>query len=114
MQQRGVERDQLLALQAVDDIARRLREIERFELLGDGVQAPQRPAVVVLVVALDELERKPAQRPGTAVDLLQLIAHDDTSKHKVELRPDGLRTLVWCPHPSRDAHRIGRGTVLEG
>ena len=45
-------------------------------------------------MALDELERKAAQRPGTAVDLLKLIAHDDTSKHKVELRPDGSRRLL--------------------
>lgn len=44
-------------------------------------------------MTLDELQRESAQRPGTAVDLLQLIAHGDTSKHKVELRPDGLRTL---------------------
>src|SRR5579862_6586202 len=48
------------------------------------------------------------------MDLLQLIVHGSTSKHKVELRPDGLRIIDWCPHPSRDAHRIGRGTVLEG
>ena len=39
-----VARDELLALQAVDDITWGRREIERFELLGDGVQAPQRPA----------------------------------------------------------------------
>src|SRR6185369_1140851 len=75
VQQRRIERDQLLALQAVDDIYRRLGEIERLELLGDGVQAPQRAAIVVLVMAFDELERQPAQRPGTAIDLLQLIFH---------------------------------------
>src|SRR5207237_3771568 len=87
VQQGGIERDQLLALEAVDDMARRLREIERLELLGDGVQAPQRPAIVVLVMTLDELQREAAQRPWTAIDLLQLIAHDNASKHKVELRP---------------------------
>src|SRR5437667_10195857 len=54
---------------------RGLGEIERLELLGDGVQASQRPAVVVLVVALDQLERKPVERPRTAVDLLQMVAH---------------------------------------
>src|SRR2546430_11874339 len=82
-----------MAFRAVDDMPRRLREVGRFERFDNGVQAPQPPAVVVLVMALDELQREAAQRPGTAVDLLQLIAHDDTSKHKVELRPDGLRTL---------------------
>src|SRR5439155_18044749 len=89
VQQRGIERDQLLALQAVDDIARRLREIERFELLGDGVQAPQRSAIVVLVMALDELQREAAQRPWTAVDLLQLISHYDISKYMVDLLMGG-------------------------
>jgi hypothetical protein len=60
VQQRGVERGQFLAFQAVDDVARRLGEVERFELLGDGIEAPQRPAVVVLVVTFDELEREAA------------------------------------------------------
>ncbi len=75
VQQRGVERDQLLALQPVQDVPGRLLEIERLELLGDGVQAPQRPAVVVLVMALDQLHRKVGKRPGTALDRLQLVAH---------------------------------------
>jgi hypothetical protein len=55
VQQRRVERDQLLALQAVDHMAGRGRVVERFELLGDGVEAPHRPAVVVLVMALEQL-----------------------------------------------------------
>jgi hypothetical protein len=49
----------------------RTLENERRQLLRDGVEPAERPAVVVLVVALDELERKPVQQPGTAVDLLQ-------------------------------------------
>jgi hypothetical protein len=79
VQQRGIERDQLLALEAVEDVRRRFVEIERFELLRDRVQAPERTAVVVLVVALDERQREPVQRPGTAVDLLQLVTHRHVS-----------------------------------
>src|SRR4029453_18248709 len=75
VQQRRVERDQLLALETVEDMRRRLGEVERLELLGNGVQPPERAAIVVLVVALDQRHRKPAQRPGAALDLLQSIAH---------------------------------------
>src|SRR5689334_12894837 len=50
-------------------------DCECSELLGYGVQPPERTAVVVLVVALDQRHRKPAQRPGAALDLLQSIAH---------------------------------------
>jgi hypothetical protein len=32
--------------------------------LGDGVQAPERPAVVVLVVTLDDLSEKPFRSQG--------------------------------------------------
>src|SRR5215467_12536223 len=76
MQQGRVERDQLLTLEAVDDITRRGRVVDRFELRGDGVQPPHGAAVVVLVVALDELQGEPVQEPGTAVDRCKLIAHD--------------------------------------
>src|SRR5262252_2641739 len=76
MQQRRIERDQLLTLEAVDDIARRGRVVDRFELRGDGVQPAHGAAVVVLVVALDELQREAVQQPGTAVDRCKLIAHD--------------------------------------
>src|SRR4029077_13103741 len=85
------------SLEPVDDIARRLRVVERFELLGNGVQASHGAAIVVLIVALDELQREAAQRPRTAVDLLQLIAHDNTSKHKLNLRRDGSRTIDVVP-----------------
>src|SRR5215472_10580127 len=71
VQQRRVERGQLLALETVQNVARSAREVERLELLGDSVETPERPAVVVLVVALDELHREVGERPGTAVDLLQ-------------------------------------------
>src|SRR5262245_31590861 len=75
VQQRGIEREQLLALEPVEDVRGRLLEIKRLELLGDGVQAPERAAIIVLVMALDELHREVGQRPGTAVDLLELVAH---------------------------------------
>ena len=52
-----------------------LREIERLELLSDGVEAPHGAAVVVLVVALHEGQGQAAQRPGTAVDLFQVVTH---------------------------------------
>ena len=39
----------LVAVQTADVI----RVVERLQLLGDGVQPPQRAAVVVLVVAFD-------------------------------------------------------------
>jgi hypothetical protein len=57
VQQRGIERDEFLALQAIDDMTWRLFEIERVEVLGNRVQAPQCAAIVILVVALDQLQR---------------------------------------------------------
>ncbi len=57
VQQRGIERDHFLALQAVDHVARRLREVEGLQLFRDGVEAPQRAAVDVLIVAFDEPRR---------------------------------------------------------
>jgi len=57
VQQRGIERDQLLALEPIDYVAGRILEIERLQLFRDGVEAPQGTAVVVLVVALDQLDR---------------------------------------------------------
>jgi hypothetical protein len=58
VQQRGIQRDQFLALEAVDEVGRRRGEVELFELLADRVQAPERAAVVVLVMALDEPSAK--------------------------------------------------------
>src|SRR5207344_3324446 len=75
VEQGGIERDELLALQAVDEVARRLAEVERLELARDGVQPPQRAAVVILVVALDQLGRQPEQGPRTAGDRFQRVAH---------------------------------------
>jgi len=75
VQQRRIERDKLLALKPVENVRVRFLEVERLELLGDGVEAPERPAVVVLLVALDELHREVGERPGTALNRLQLIAH---------------------------------------
>ena len=82
VQQRGVERNQLLPLEPVDDMAGRALEIERFELLGDRVETAQRAAIVVLVVALDELQREAVQHPRAAMDLFQRILHD-TSKRRL-------------------------------
>ena len=59
--------DQLLALQSIDEEARRAVEVEVCELLGDEVEALHRPAVVVLVVADDQLL-------GHALDVLRIAA----------------------------------------
>src|SRR5262249_11700276 len=75
MQQRRIERDELLALERVQNMAGRAREVERLELFGDRVETPERPTVIILVMALDELYREIRERPGTAMDLLQRIAH---------------------------------------
>src|SRR6185437_4683626 len=91
MQKGGVEGRQLLPLESVHHVTRRVREIERLELLRDGVEPAERAAVVVLVVALDELERKPVQQPGTAVDLLQCVPHVIASKRDDVWRRDARR-----------------------
>ena len=76
VEQRRIERGELLALEPVDHVARRGGEIERLQLLRDRVQASQRPAVVVLVMALDELERKAVQQPRPAIDGCELVTHE--------------------------------------
>src|SRR5215470_8656215 len=103
-------------------MGRRVVEIERRELLGDGVQAPERPAVVVFVMALDELDREIGQRPGTAMNLLERVPHGNPPSANDERRRGarGLRARHWsdCGFDNaplaRNAYRIGRGTVLEG
>jgi hypothetical protein len=57
VQDHRIGRDQLLTLEAVDDKNRCRREIERRQLLGDPVQSPDRAAVIVLVMADDQLFR---------------------------------------------------------
>ena len=84
VQERGVERDEFLALQAVDHVAGRLGEVEGLELLRDGVQAPQRAAVVVFIVTLDESHRQSIQQPGTTENRRELVAHVIASMNKVK------------------------------
>jgi hypothetical protein len=57
-------------------MARSTGKVERLELFGDGVKPRECSTVVVLVVALDELHREIGERLRTAIDRLQLIAHD--------------------------------------
>ena len=66
MQERGVESRAFLALQPAQNVRRYRRRIESLELFGEGVQAMERIAVVVFVVALDEPRRDPVERPGAA------------------------------------------------
>src|SRR5262249_9700086 len=75
VQERRIERDELFALETVHHVARRSGEGERRQLLGNGVQAAQRAAVVVLVMRLDELEGNTVQLPGTAVNGCELVTH---------------------------------------
>ncbi len=51
----GVHRDELFALEPIDHEHRRLREVELGKLGGNGVETFHGAAVVVLVVADDEL-----------------------------------------------------------
>jgi hypothetical protein len=51
MQDHRIHRDQLLALEPVDQKSRRLRVVELGQLLLDQIEPLDRAAVVVLVVA---------------------------------------------------------------
>jgi len=53
MEDHGICRDQLFALQPVDQKAGGLGKIEPGKLFADGVEAFDRAAVVVLVVATE-------------------------------------------------------------
>src|SRR5262249_48074487 len=75
VQQRRVESSQFLTLEAIQNMSGRAREVGRVELLGDGVEAPQRAAVVVLVVALDQLHRQVREGPRPALDRFERITH---------------------------------------
>jgi hypothetical protein len=57
VQDHGIGGNQLLALQPVEQEARRFGEIESRELLLNKVQPLYRPAIVVIVVADDQLLR---------------------------------------------------------
>ena len=67
MQDHGIAGNQLLALEAIDEEARRGVEVEAGQLLGYQVEALHRAAVVVLVVADDQLL-------GHAFDVLRIAA----------------------------------------
>jgi hypothetical protein len=54
VQDHRIHRDELLALEAVDQESRRVWVVELGELLVDHIQPLDRPAVVVLVVAEDQ------------------------------------------------------------
>ena len=55
MQERGVERGEFVALQALDDVTGRCAGIEGLELLRNRIQAIEGLTVIVFVVALDEI-----------------------------------------------------------
>jgi hypothetical protein len=57
VQDHGVRGDQLLALEAIDEKIRSRVEVETRELLGDEIEPLHSAAVVVLVVADDQLFR---------------------------------------------------------
>ena len=80
VQEGRIERDQLLALERVDNVTWCAAEIERLELFGDRVQAIERAAVVVFIMALDETRRDAVQQPGPAKDWTKTIAHGGFSK----------------------------------
>src|SRR6185437_5106010 len=67
--------DELLALEAVDGENRCRRKIERGELLRDGVQALHRAAVIVLVVADDELLRHSLDASRYVWQWLHFVGH---------------------------------------
>jgi hypothetical protein len=67
VQKRRVERDNFVTLQPGKRRIGSVTEIEALNLLGDGVQAIEGPAVVVFVVAFNEACGDPVQRPGTAI-----------------------------------------------
>src|SRR5262249_53224124 len=92
VQERRIERAQFLALEPADHIARRGLEIERGELLRDGVQAPERAAIVVFVVALDQLEGQGVQQPRPAVYRCNGVAHGNL--HESYMLKD--KRTPWC------------------
>src|SRR5882724_2671276 len=50
-------------------------EVERLELLGNLVQPPESPAVVIFIMTLDEPQRQTIHQPGASVDRCQLVSH---------------------------------------
>ncbi|OGI51666.1 MAG: hypothetical protein A3A87_00315 [Candidatus Muproteobacteria bacterium RIFCSPLOWO2_01_FULL_60_18] len=73
MQDHRVGRDQLLALESVDREHRRPGEIERRELLGDGIEPLHRATVVVLVVTDDQFLGQSLETRGIAGQRFDLV-----------------------------------------
>src|SRR5262245_12536865 len=80
MQGERIERRRLVLLEAADDMRRRRCGIERRKLCGNFVQPGERAAVVILVMALDQLSLDAQQRPGPAEQGCDLIGHGDVSR----------------------------------
>ena len=78
VQDHRVHRDQLFALEPIDDEGRRRREIEFGKLLIDRVEALHRAAVVVLVVADDQTLRHSLDAGGVAAERLHAVRHGRT------------------------------------
>ena len=84
--------DQLLALEAVDEEVGRRIEVEAGELLGDEVQALHRAAVVVFVVADDQLLGHALDVLGIAAERFHCKGHrqnSDCERHVTRSLPQG-------------------------
>src|SRR5438270_12755837 len=66
---------QFLAIEAIDDKDRRRREIEGSQLLGDPVQSSDSAAVIVLVMADDQLFGHSLDPRRIASERFYLIGH---------------------------------------
>jgi hypothetical protein len=75
MKDHRVHRDELLALEPVDDKSRSAREIELGELLLDEVEALHRAAIVVLVVADDRPLGHALDSRRIAAERLRAVGH---------------------------------------
>src|SRR4051794_21419068 len=62
----------------MNDVRSRRAGLELFQLLADCVQAVDDPAVVDLVMALDQTWGNAIQRPGAAVQWGKEVAHGIT------------------------------------
>src|SRR5262245_16213965 len=85
VQDHRIHRDELLTLEAVDDKAGGPRVIELGELFLDQIEAFDRPAVIVLVVA-DDQPLGHALDPGRVTrQRLELVGHERSSGHAMAL-----------------------------
>src|SRR5262245_38039783 len=94
VQNHRVRCDQLLSLEAVDGEHGRRGHVERAELGDDRVEAPDRPAVVVLVVADDQSFREAIEFPRLGTRGLHVIRHADWTSSR------GYRTSKALPNRS--------------